>query len=278
MSKNVSVSPNRLAKKVVIGVVGGLIGLMLFSGAFFTVGAGERALVLRFGQVQQIVGDGLHVKLPLVDDIIRVDIRTQKSHAPATAGTRDLQTVTTEVALNYHLQAASLKDTYTRFGLDIEEKVIAPRIQEIVKAVIARFSAEELLVRRDVVKSEIANGLRQSLSHYNVVVEDIQITNFSFSQAFDEAIEAKQTAEQNALKAKNDLERIRVEAEQKIAMAQAEAEAIRIQAQAIKEQGGEAYVRMKAIEKWDGVLPQVSGGATPFINLNTQANAPATPR
>jgi regulator of protease activity HflC (stomatin/prohibitin superfamily) len=156
--------------------------------------------------------------------------------------------------------------------------VIAPRIQEIVKAVIARFSAEELLVRRDVVKSEIANGLRQSLTQYNVVVEDIQITNFSFSQAFDEAIEAKQTAEQNALKAKNDLERIRVEAEQKIAMAQAEAEAIRIQAQAIKEQGGEAYVRMKAIEKWNGVLPQVSGGATPFINLNVPQSAAANPR
>lgn len=278
MSKNLSIQPNRLVKKIVMGSIGAIVGLILLSGTFFTVGAGERALVLRFGQVQDIVGDGLHAKLPMVDTIIRVDIRTQKSHAPATAGTRDLQTVTTEVALNYHLQAASLKDTYTRFGLDIEEKVIAPRIQEIVKAVIARFSAEELLVRRDVVKSEIANGLRQSLTQYNVVVEDIQITNFSFSQAFDEAIEAKQTAEQNALKAKNDLERIRVEAEQKIAMAQAEAEAIRIQAQAIKEQGGEAYVRMKAIEKWNGVLPQVSGGATPFINLNTQANASADPR
>ena len=116
---------------------------------------------------------------------------------------------------------------------------------------IARLSAEELLTRRDSVKQEIAIGLRTSLANYNINVEDIQITSFSFSKAFDEAIEAKQ----NVVKAKNDLDRIKVEAEQKITMAQAEAETIRIQAQAIKEQGGEEYVKMKAIEKWNGVLP-----------------------
>lgn len=262
-------SVNRwIQPKKMLLLIGAIVLLILFLSSFYTVGAGQRALVLRFGQVQDVVGDGLHSKLPLLDRVILVDVRTQKAHAPANAGTKDLQTVTTEVALNYHLNAASLKDTYTRFGLDVEEKVIAPRIQEIVKAVIARFSAEELLVRRDAVKTEIASGLRQSLALYNISVEDIQITSFSFSQAFDDAIEAKQTAEQNALKAKNDLDRIRVEAEQKIAMAQAEAEAIRIQAQAIKEQGGEAYVKMKAIEKWDGKLPQVNGAATPFINMN----------
>lgn len=262
-------SRSNTKRYVMIGIAV-LVGIILLSSGFYTVGSGERALVLRFGQVQGVVADGLHVKIPLIDRIVRVDVRTQKSHAPASAGTRDLQIVTTEVALNYHLNAASLQDTYTRFGLDVEEKVIAPRIQEIVKAVIARFSAEELLVRRDAVKTEIATGLRTSLAAYNISVEDIQITNFSFSDAFNDAIEAKQTAEQNALKAKNDLDRIRVEAEQKIAMAQAEAEAIRIQAQAIKEQGGEAYVKMKAIEKWDGKLPQVSGAATPFITIPQQ--------
>jgi len=170
--------------------------------------------------------------------------------------------------MNYHLNGDSLADTYTRIGLDVENKVIDPRIQEVVKAVIARFSAEELLVKREDVKSEIASGLRSSLSAYNITVEDIQITNFSFSRAFDSAIEAKQTAEQNALKAKNDLDRIKIEAQQKIAMAEAEAKTIQIQAQAIKEQGGAEYVQLKAIEKWNGQLPQVSGANTPFINLN----------
>ena len=248
-----------------------LIGFMIIWGCFYTVKSGERALVLRFGQVQEVVSDGLHFKLPIIENVIIVDVRTQKSRAPANAGTKDLQTVTTEVALNYHLNANALQDTYSRIGLDVENKVIEPRIQEIVKAVIARFSAEELLTRRDAVKQEIAAGLRSSLATYNINVEDIQITNFSFSRAFDEAIEAKQTAEQNALKARNDLDRIKVEAEQKITMAQAEAETIRIQAQAIKEQGGEEYVKMKAIEKWNGVLPQYTGGGTmPFISIPAQ--------
>lgn len=263
-------SPTNQPKYIFFGILA-IIVFLIFWGCFYTVASGERALVLRFGQVQEVVSDGLHLKLPFIEKVILVDVRTQKSRAPASAGTKDLQTVTTEVALNYHLNANTLQDTYTRIGLDVEDKVIEPRIQEIVKAVIARFSAEELLTRRDAVKQEIAVGLRSSLATYNISVEDIQITNFSFSKAFDEAIEAKQTAEQNALKAKNDLDRIKVEAEQKITMAQAEAETIRIQAQAIKEQGGEEYVKMKAIEKWNGVLPQYTGGgAMPFISVPVQ--------
>jgi regulator of protease activity HflC (stomatin/prohibitin superfamily) len=152
----------------------------------------------------------------------------------------------------------------------VESKVIDPRIQEVVKAVVARYSAEELLAKREEVKQEVELALRNQLASYNIVVEAIQITNFQFSASFDHAIEAKQTAEQNALKAKNDLERIKIEADQKIAMAKAEAETIRIQADAIRAQGGAEYVQLKAIEKWNGQLPQVSGANTPFISLTPQ--------
>jgi regulator of protease activity HflC (stomatin/prohibitin superfamily) len=257
-------------RPIIIGLLV-LIGILILWSSFYTVTSGERAIVLRFGQVQGVEKDGLHFKMPFIESIKIVDVRTQKAHSPATAGTRDLQSVQTEVALNYHLNGDSLADTYTRIGLDVENKIIDPRIQEVVKAVIARFSAEELLVKREDVKSEIASGLRSSLTAYNITVEDIQITNFAFSRAFDSAIEAKQTAEQNALKAKNDLDRIKIEAQQKIAMAEAEAKTIQIQAQAIKEQGGAEYVQLKAIEKWNGQLPQVSGANTPFINLNHAA-------
>jgi regulator of protease activity HflC (stomatin/prohibitin superfamily) len=246
-----------------------LIVLVTMWSSFYIVKSGERALVFRFGQVTSVQSDGLHFKTPLIDSYRLVDVRTQKATSPANAGTRDLQSVTTEVSMNYHLDASALADTYARVGLEVENKIIDPRIQEVVKSVVARFSAEELLTKREDVKSEIAAGLRNSLTDYNIVMEDIQITNFAFSHAFDSAIEAKQTAEQNALKAKNDLERIKVEAQQKIALAEAEAKTIQIQAQAIKEQGGAEYVQLKAIEKWDGVLPQVSSGATPFINLKT---------
>ena len=140
-------------------------------------------------------------------------------------------------------------------------------IYMVTAAVVAHFSAEELLKRRDEVRQEIAESLKASLVSYNIVMEDIQITNFKFSPSFDHAIEEKQTAEQQALKAKNDLERIKVEAEQKITLARAEALTIQIQAQAIKEQGGTEYVQLKAIEKWNGQLPQVTSGNTTLINL-----------
>ena len=248
-----------------------IIGLSVLSGSFFTVTSGQRAIVLRFGQIQSIESEGLHMKIPFVDSTVFVDVRTLKAESPADAGTKDLQRVNAKVALNYHLKPESLRDTYSRVGLNVEDKVIDPRIQEVVKAVVARFSAEELLAKRDDVKRDVEAALRNQLASYNIVVEAIQITNFQFSASFDHAIEAKQTAEQNALKAKNDLERIKIEAEQKVAMAKAEAEAIRIQADAIRAQGGTEYVQLKAIEKWDGQLPQVNGGATPFISLPAAA-------
>ena len=257
--------------RIGVAVAAIILLLILAMDSFYTVTAGQRGIVFRFGQVNVVVSDGLHFKMPMVDSVQLVDVRTKSAKSPATAGTKDLQTVSTEVALNYKLDPDKLGDTYTRVGLDVEAKIVDPRIQEIVKAVVARFSAEELLIRREDVKNEIVIGLRTSLKQYNILVEDIQITNFAFSQAFDLSIEAKQTAEQNALKAKNDLDRIRIEAQQKITMAEAEAKTIQIQAQAIQAQGGAAYVQLKSIEKWDGRLPQVSGGGTPFVQLPAAA-------
>lgn len=258
--------PTHIIKYALLAVVG-IIGLSVVSDCFYTVTSGQRAIVFRFGQIKAVESEGLHLKVPFMDTTIIVDVRTLKAESPADAGTKDLQRVSTNVALNYHLDANVLKDTYSRVGLDVESKVIDPRIQEVVKAVVARYSAEELLAKREEVKQEVELALRNQLASYNIVVEAIQITNFQFSASFDHAIEAKQTAEQNALKAKNDLERIKIEADQKIAMAKAEAETIRIQADAIRAQGGAEYVQLKAIEKWNGQLPQVSGANTPFISL-----------
>ncbi|MCB6182071.1 prohibitin family protein [Leeia sp. TBRC 13508] len=263
-----------IGRKLPIIIAAVCIGIVA-NASFYTINQGERGILLRFGQIQNIESEGLHMKVPFVDTIIPVDVRTLKAESPADAGTRDLQRVSTKVALNYHLNADALRDTYSRVGLDVEGKVIDPRIQESVKAVVARYSAEELLAKRDDVKSDIENQLRAQLRNYNIALEAVQITNFTFSHSFDAAIEAKQTAEQNALKAKNDLQRIEIEAQQKITMAKAEAETIRIQAEAIRAQGGQEYVQLKAIEKWDGVLPQVSGQATPFINLSPKVGAAA---
>lgn len=269
MAQRAAIERAKIVRSIKLAGLGfiALLALGLVLGSFYTVDSGERAIVTRFGTVESVEADGLHLKVPYLTSVTKVDIRTQKAHSPANASTNDLQNTATQVSLNYHLDGSKLADTYTRIGLEIEEKVIDPRIQETVKAVVAQFTAEELIKQRETVKDQIVTELRAGLARYNVVLEDVQITDFQFSKAFDDAIEAKQTAEQKALQAKNDLDRIKVEAQQKIATAQAEAEAIRIQTAAIKEQGGAAYVQLKAIDKWDGALPQVAGGNTPFINL-----------
>lgn len=249
--------------KVGIGFM--LLLMVLIGGcdSIYTVKSGYKGVVLTWGQVTNVVGDGLHLKIPIAQSIEKVDVRTQKAHSPADAGTKDLQRVATEVAVNYHIDAAQLKLIYQNYGIALESKIIDPRIQEVVKAVIAKYSAEQLLTMREDVKAEIAAGLKSSIGKYSIIVEDIQITNFAFSAAFNEAIEAKQTAEQSAMKARNDLDRIKVEAEQRIATATAEAEAIRIQASAIQAQGGKEYVNLKMVEAWNGVMPTtILGGGT----------------
>lgn len=243
---------------------------LLVSGCstVYTVDAGERAIVLTWGSISSVVDDGLHIKIPYMQSVKVVDVRTRKAHAPATAASSDLQRVQTEVALNYHLDPDKLSEIYTRSGLEVEPTLIDPRIQEVVKAVTAKYQADKLLQQREAVKAEIEQMLKIALAPYHVIVEAVQITNFQFSEQYEAAIEAKQTAEQNAQKAKNDLERIKVEAEQKVATARAEAEAIRIQSEAIKAQGGAEYVQLKAIEKWNGQLPTYTGnGPMPFLQV-----------
>ena len=251
--------------------VASVVGVVLCATAFsslYTIDSGERGLVLRFGEAKYIQTEGLHVKAPFIDDVIKVDVRTLKADVPTEAGTKDLQRVSTEVVVNYHLKPEKISDIYTKVGFDLSDKIISPRIKEVVKAVTAKYNAEELIVKREDVKFNIQNQLKEQLSQYNLELEGVQITDFKFSKSFDDSIEAKQIAEQSALTAENNLRRIEIEAEQKVTMAKAEAETIKIQTQAIKEQGGAEYVQLKAIEKWDGKLPYFNGDkAMPMINL-----------
>jgi regulator of protease activity HflC (stomatin/prohibitin superfamily) len=258
-------------KFLTIALIVVVIGSIFVSSLFYTVRSGEKALVFTWGKITSVMNEGLHFKIPVMQTIAKVDIRTQKAEAPAAAASKNMQNVSTVVTLNYHLDPAKLDVLYSTVGLEVENKIIAARIQETVKAVVARYTAEELLSMREQVKNEISESLTRQLLEYNIVVGagGVQITNFDFSRGFNEAIEDKQVAEQKALTAKNNLERIKVEAEQKIAQARGEAEAIRIQADAIRAQGGKEYVNLKAIEKWDGKLPVYTGGGgpLPFIEI-----------
>jgi regulator of protease activity HflC (stomatin/prohibitin superfamily) len=190
----------------------------------------------------------------------------KKDEVPASASSKDLQVVTSSIALNYHLDPLAVNKIWQEVGKDYNNRIIAPSIQEAVKATTAKFTAEELIIKREEVKEQIKENLYNRLSENHIIVDELNITSFDFSEAFNEAIEAKVTAEQLKLKAERDLERIKIEADQKVAEAVGKATAIRIEAQALS--ANPKIVELRWIEKWNGETPEYWGGATPFMGIN----------
>jgi regulator of protease activity HflC (stomatin/prohibitin superfamily) len=254
---------------------------ILILNPFVMVGAGERGVILNFGAVgKDVLGEGLHLRMPIMQRIIKVDVKVQKSQTDADAASRDLQDIHSTIAVNHHVIPDKANWLYQNIGVSYKERVIDPAVQEVVKAVTARYTAVELITQREKVRGEIKEMLKQRMTGYYIVVDDLSIVNFKFSPQFTQAIEEKQTAEQKALKATRDLDRIKIEAEQKIAQAKAEAEALRLQ----KENVSPMLIQLRQIEvssrmiemmerKWNGQLPSVmtggTGGPLPMLDLST---------
>lgn len=266
-----------------------LIALIVIFGTFYTIPAGVRGVLLTFGKPDMAPKtEGLHVKIPFIQQIIKMDVKTQKYEVQkAAAASKDLQTVTTDITLNYYVNPESTPEIYKSIGLNYQDKVIVPAVQEVVKASTAEYTAEELITKRPEVKEKIDMGLRDRLRTWNIVVQSVSITNFDFSSEFNKAIEQKVTAMQLKLKAEQDLQRIEIEAKQKVVQAQAEAESLRLQKQQITSeliqlrqievQSKALDVQKEAIQKWNGVLPQITGGVTPFVSVgNLQTTQPVT--
>jgi regulator of protease activity HflC (stomatin/prohibitin superfamily) len=249
-------------------IVAAILFLVWIFSPFVVVGAGERGVVFNqfHGVDQKILGEGFSFILPVIERVIKMDVRIRKSDTLSTGASKDLQTVATEIVLNFHLFPDKVNKVYQDIGLEYEKRIIDPAVQEIVKAVCAEFTAEELITKRQLVKDEIKTALHQRLMASHISLDELNITDFQFSKGFNEAIESKQTAEQLALKAQRDLERVKIEGQQKIVTAKAEAESQRIQ----KETISPIILQLRAIEKWDGKFPQVIGGsgAMPFINID----------
>lgn len=240
--------------------------LLLAFNSFGTIGAGERGVLLQFGAVQdRVIEEGLYFKVPIIQTVQKMDVKIQKDEVAASASSKDLQIVTSSIAINYHLMPGSVNRIWQEVGKDYNQRIIAPAIQEAVKAITAKFTAEELITKREMVKEEIKDNLTQRLSRHHISVIEINITSFDFSKAFNDAIEVKVTAEQLKLKSERDLERIRIEAEQKVVEAEGKAQAIRIEAEALT--SNPRVIELRWIEKWNGETPAYWGGATPFIGL-----------
>ncbi len=259
-------SPKWLLAVIVI-----LLVTVVFFRPWVIIGAGERGVVMNFGAVQQeVLNEGLHIRIPVMQVVVPMDVKIQKVVTKAAAASSDLQEVSSDVALNYHVLPDKANIVYQRTGIDFKNRIIDPAIQEVVKAVTALYTAEQLITKRPEVSIAMREALSQRLEEHFISVDAFSIVGFSFSKTFMEAIEDKQTAEQRALKAQRDLERIKIEADQKITTATAEAEALRLQreiisADLIELRKVEATIR--GIEKWNGILPNVTGGAVPFIGL-----------
>ncbi len=254
---------------VIIGVI---LIFLIFSRPWVQIGAGERGIVMNFGAVQKtVLAEGLHFRIPVMQEIVRMDVKVQKALTDADAASSNLQDVSSKVALNYHVIPDKANIVYQNIGIHFKERIIDPAILEVVKAVSARYSAEELITKRPAVSEAMRAALMERLLVHNIAVDAFSITSFNFSKTFIEAIEAKQAAEQLALKASRDLDRIKIEAEQKITAAKAEAESLRLQRANISSDLIELRkieANLKAIEKWNGILPQVTGGgAVPLIGM-----------
>lgn len=260
---------NKVIAKVIGYCVLGLLVIIILFGSMGTVGAGEIGVKTRFGSVVGQLSSGLYFKFPFIEHVTKMDIQTQKVQQDATAASSDLQDVKTTIAVNYNIEPGKVSWIYQNIGSDYQDVVIDPAIQETVKAATANYTAEQLITQREKVRGDVVKSLTDKLATQGIDVTQVSITNFSFSDSFNQAIEAKVTAEQNALAAKNKLDQVQFEAQQTVATAKAQAEAIQIQTAAINSQGGANYVQLEAIKKWDGKLPasMIPGSTVPFINL-----------
>jgi regulator of protease activity HflC (stomatin/prohibitin superfamily) len=269
------------SKKLVIiaAMVTFIIIIFVMTESVVIVQAGHRGVVLYLGAVEnRVLGEGVHFVIPFAEQVIPLEVRTLKYQAEATAASNDLQQVQTVIALNYHLNPADVNKVYQQLGPDYADRVIAPTIQESVKASVAKYNAEELITKRAIVKDVIANTIRNSLSAKDIVVETIFITDFKFSEAFSNQVESKVVAFQKYLTEQNNLRAIQVIANQTVVQAEAQAkanvakangesQAIKVITQQLRQ--NPQYLQWQSINKWNGQMPYSlgSGGGLPFFQL-----------
>lgn len=272
------INPNLEVKALprVIKYVGLIIvGMVLLSwlNPFVVINAGHRGVITTFGKVNQtVLEEGLHFRIPIVQQVREINVQIQKAEGDGDAASRDLQQVHTKIALNFHLIPSRVAETFQLVGdlNSVGDRIIVPAVQEAFKATTAKYTAEELISKRPEVRDQISQFMKDRLLRHGIAIDEFSIVNFRFSESFNQAIEGKTTADQLKLKAERDLERIKVEAEQKIASAKAEAESLRLQKQEITPdllKLREIENQRLALEKWNGQLPQVTGGSVPMINI-----------
>ncbi|WP_294411837.1 prohibitin family protein [uncultured Ruminococcus sp.] len=278
--------PKKPSFKGVKWIVIAAAAILLAANSFTIVPAGNTGVVLTLGEVSASpLSEGFHMKAPFVQTVENMSNKIQVYETPASAVSKDLQTVSSSIAVNYRLVSDKSPDMYKNVGVDYQTILITPVVQECMKSATAKYNAEQLITDRESVSNEVKTALDSKLNAYGIYIEKFNIVNFDFSAEFNTAIEAKQVAEQNLLKTKTEQEQAKViantEAEKKVIAAKAEAEAILKQAQAqadanklLEESLSNKVIAYEQIQKWDGVMPKVTGkdgGLLIDVNIDDKA-------
>lgn len=275
MYRNSSTPSVKTQIKLGVAAVLALVALVIFFSSFTIIEPGYRGVKVTLGQAEEdVLGEGLHFKMPIITKVRELSVQVFKIESKGSAASKDLQRVETTVALNFQANEAEVVKILREFGSinNVATRVVDPSILEAFKAATAKYTADDLIAQRELVREAILDTLRGRLVNYGLIVKDLSISEFEFSKVFDEAIENKQKAEQDAQKAERDLERIKFEAQQKVVQAQAEADALRAQRAEITPELLELRKienQKLWIEKWNGQMPStnVEGQANMMLNL-----------
>ncbi|MEG4965887.1 prohibitin family protein [Microcoleus sp. B6-A1] len=235
-----------------------IVFLAIFSKFFIIVNAGERGVLMQFGKVQeQVLGEGIHVIVPTVYTVKKLSVRVQKQESSAEASSKDLQDVFTDVALNWHIIPEEANAIFQQIGdeKEVVVRIIDPAVEEVLKAVMAKYTAEEIITKRGEVKAAVDDSLTLRLVTYHIAVDDISLVHVHFSERFSEAVEAKQIAEQEAKRGEFLALKAVKQAEAKVNLAKGEAEVQRL----LRDNLTPELLERQAIEKWDGKLPLIVG-------------------
>lgn len=250
-------------------VAAAVIGL----SSFFIVPPGEVAIKTRLGSIVDSYSEGMHFKLPFLESITKFSIQIQRADIKTQAFSKDLQTMNSHLVVNHRIQKETAVSIYRNLGPHYVENIVDPAVQEVFKAISARYSAERIISERSLLVEEINAEVKARLSKKEIIVTDISVTDLDFTDQFLKAVEDKQVAEQQAKMSEKLVEKAKRDAEQQIAKSRGEAEALRMQ----REQVTPALIelrkvdaQLKAIEKWNGVLPGYVGGGVPFVSLDAK--------
>ena len=256
---------------IMIGMVISI--LIIVFASITTVPTGYVGVKTRFGKVQNdVIQEGFNWKAPFIEKIVKIDCRTKKLETATSTASKDLQEVSLKVVINYNVEKQTANNLYREVGTTYEEVIVNPAILESIKAITAQYTAEELITKRAEVSNKMQETLKEKVEQKGFNIVDFNITDLNFSDAYNQAIEKKQVAEQEAKQAEYELQKSKVENERKIAEAEANAKVMEVQNASTTDEAirlKELEIQKAFIEKWDGKLPTTSmGEAIPFLNIS----------